>query len=181
MISNHWLKQATPVLSPNYNERPEQAKINLLVIHCISLPPDHYGGSYINDFFTNKLDASVHPYFKEINQLKVSAHVLIDRAGQVIQFVGFDKRAWHAGSSCFKGEENCNDFSIGIELEGSDNDVFEPCQYQKLAEVSIDLMQVYPAIIKSRIVAHSDIAPVRKTDPGPYFDWELYRSLLDEN
>lgn len=179
MISNHWLAQATQVLSPNYNERPDQAIINLLVIHCISLPPSHYGGSHISDFFTNKLDASRHPYFKEIDQLKVSAHLLIDRAGQVIQFVGFDKRAWHAGSSCFKGEENCNDYSIGIELEGAENDVFEPCQYQTLAEISIALMRAYPEINKERIVAHSDISPVRKTDPGPSFDWGLYISLLE--
>lgn len=179
MISNHWLAQAQKVPSPNHSDRSIPERIDLLVIHCISLPPGQYGGCFIRDFFSNQLDAGAHPYFKEIAGLKVSAHLLIDRLGQIIQFVGFDKRAWHAGESCFMGEVGCNDFSIGIELEGAEDEPFEICQYQTLAQVSVELMQAYPAITRKRIAGHSDIAGARKTDPGPHFDWALYRRLLD--
>ncbi len=180
MISNHWLQEAKKVLSPNFNERPDRSQIDLLVIHCISLPPGQYGGSCISNFFTNRLNMNAHPYFKQIAELKVSAHLLIERSGQVIQFVGFDKRAWHAGESCFMGDAGCNDFSIGIELEGAEDESFETCQYQKLAEVSVALMHAYPAITRERIAGHSDIAGARKTDPGRCFDWEFYRRLLDQ-
>jgi len=179
-VNNHKLKGAKWCMSPNYNERPSQ-EINLLVIHNISLPPNEFGGSYIEDFFCNQLDCSAHDYFKEIENLEVSAHLLIKRTGDVVQFVPFDKRAWHAGVSEFNGSENCNDFSIGIELEGADDVPFESCQYDVLAQVTQALQKAYPAIEISRIVGHSDIAPGRKTDPGPHFDWTRYTSTLRSN
>jgi len=153
-------------------------RIDLLVIHSISLPPGEFGGPYIEQFFTNQLAPEGHPYFKEIAPLRVSAHLLIRRDGALIQFVPFDKRAWHAGTSCFGGEHACNDFSIGIELEGTDDQPYTRVQYQHLAEISRLLMRHYPEITRERIVGHADIAPQRKTDPGPAFDWPGFRRLL---
>jgi len=161
--------------SPNYDERPADARIELLVIHNISLPPGEFGGSGIIDLFTNRLDPAAHPYYAQIAGHKVSAHVLIRRDGAAIQFVSCAKRAWHAGASVWCGRERCNDFSVGIELEGTDEGPFTPAQYEQLARLTRALQARYPI---AHIVGHSDIAPGRKTDPGPQFDWPRYRALI---
>lgn len=166
------------VKSPNYNERPPQAMVDLLVIHNISLPPGQFDNGYIEQFFTNRLPVADHPYFNTIDGVQVSAHVLITRLGEVIQFVSFDQRAWHAGRSCFEGRQECNDFSIGIELEGTDTLPYTDQQYSVLAAVARALLSAYPALTSERIVGHSDIAPGRKTDPGQVFDWLRFRTLL---
>lgn len=176
-IDNHWLSSAERIVSPNCNDRPND-RIDLLVIHNISLPPGEFGGPYISQLFTNQLDPKIHPYFEQIAGLEVSAHVLIRRDGAMIQYVPFNKRAWHAGKSCFQGEENCNDFSIGIELEGVDDMPYESIQYQCLAEVSQLLLDCYIGLSTELICGHCDIAPGRKTDPGEFFDWNYYRHLL---
>ena len=163
--------------SPNFEERPVQGDIRLLVIHAISLPPGRYGGGYIQQFFTNQLDPENHEYFAEIRDLRVSAHCLIQRDGHLTQFVSFNDRAWHAGVSCWNGEQNCNDFSIGIELEGCDEDAFDVRQYQQLSALVIALRKQYPAISEQSICGHSEIAPGRKTDPGPNFDWNRLAQL----
>ncbi len=168
-----WLK------SPNFDQRPNRHDISLLVIHNISLPPGEFGGCHVDDLFQNTLDPSKHPYFKEICNLKVSSHILIDRLGEIVQYVPFHKRAWHAGKSEFMGKTACNDFSIGIELEGSDDEPFELVQYHKLAEIIESLLQTYPYLSRQNIVGHSDIAPGRKTDPGPHFDWAKLEILLN--
>ena len=175
---NPWIENAKQVPSPNWDERPAGTRVNLLVIHNISLPPEEFGGPWIEQLFQNELDPDQHPYFSEIADLCVSAHCLIRRDGELIQFVPLDKRAWHAGTSCYCDQNNCNDFSIGIELEGSDNQAFTEEQYQRLAELTKTIQQRYPDITKNRIVGHSDIAPGRKTDPGPYFDWHKYLEML---
>lgn len=175
MITDHWLAVARRVMSPNHSERPPQRAIDMLVIHNISLPPGEFGGPWIDHLFTNQLDPEAHPYFAGIAQLKVSAHAMINRYGEVTQYVAFDRKAWHAGQSCFAGEQNCNEFSIGIELEGCDDKDFTDAQYQTLAELTRYLRHCYPAISAERVVGHSDIAPGRKTDPGPCFDWPRYR------
>lgn len=177
-ISDGWLHPARHLLSPNFNQRPHADDISLLVIHCISLPPGQYGGDAIERFFTNTLDPEEHPYFVTIATLTVSAHLLIRRDGQVTQFVSFDARAWHAGQSQFEGRENCNDFSIGIELEGADSDLYTDAQYATLVSVTKAIQREYPAITRDRITAHSTIAPTRKTDPGPGFDWGRYFAAL---
>lgn len=177
-IQHGWLSHARRVLSPNVNARPEHVLISLLVIHNISLPPEQFENGYIEQFFTNTLDASAHPYFSDIADLTVSAHLLITRSGEVIQFAPFDQRAWHAGASCFRGKENCNDFSIGVELEGADSIPYTDHQYAMLAQITQQLLIAYPAITKDNIVGHSDIAPGRKTDPGESFNWERFRRLL---
>lgn len=181
MVINEESGLLTPVYfipSPNWDERPESSEINLLVIHGISLPPGEFGGNAITQLFTNKLNPKDHPFYEEIFELRVSAHLLIRRDGTLIQYVPFDKRAWHAGVSVFNGQEKCNDYSIGIELEGTDETDYTKEQYQKLAEVTEVLIERYPGITMDRIVGHSDVAPGRKTDPGPAFDWEYYRELL---
>ena len=156
--------------SPNHDDRPEGSGIDLVVVHSISLPPGEYGGDAIERFFQNQLPADEHPYFTEIHELQVSSHVLIKRDGSIVQFVPFDKRAWHAGVSRYQQRERCNDFSIGIELEGTDSDIFEDIQYQQLLQLIKALQQTYPAIA-DHITGHSDIAPGRKKDPGTGFDW----------
>jgi len=161
--------------SPNYDERPPDARIELLVIHNISLPPGEFGGPGIIELFTNRLDPAAHPYYAQIAGRRVSAHVLIRRDGAAIQFVSFAKRAWHAGVSTWRGRSRCNDFSIGIELEGTDDVPFAPVQYERLAQVTRALKARYPI---ADIVGHSDVAAGRKTDPGPHFDWPHYRALL---
>ena len=178
--SNGWYSLASSELSPNQDTRPDIKNISLLVIHSISLPPDNFDNGYICDFFKNKLDISLDPYFKKIANLKVSAHLLIDREGGVIQFVSFNDRAWHAGVSSYKGLTNCNDFSIGIELIGSDTTPYTNAQYESLIKVTQEIIKRYPLIDKNRILGHSDIAPSRKTDPGPYFDWERYTLNFDD-
>jgi N-acetyl-anhydromuramoyl-L-alanine amidase len=172
------LDTAKQAPSPNCDARPASCDIDLLVIHNISLPPGEFGGSHIESLFLNALDPKAHPYFADICGMKVSAHLLIRRSGEIVQFVPLHLRAWHAGESCFEGRTACNDFSIGIELEGSDDHPYEPEQYAALAKVARTLMAAYPRITPQRIVGHSDIAPGRKTDPGPSFDWERLRSLL---
>lgn len=173
-----WLIGAKTVASPNCDERRDEDDIDLLVIHCISLPPHEYGGDYIDQLFTNQLDKDEHPYFAEIHHLRVSSHLLINRKGEVTQFVPFIKRAWHAGVSSFCGREQCNDFSIGIELEGCDDEAYCDVQYKTLAQVTNLICQRWRKITKDRIVGHSDIAPGRKTDPGAIFDRDHYFSLL---
>ena len=173
-----WLQPAVHCLSDNCNERPAGVPIDLLVIHNISLPPGEFGGDLVRALFTNCLDCSLHPAFADLRCVKVSAHLLIDRAGVITQFVPFSRRAWHAGVSQIDGRDNCNDFSIGIELEGSDHIPYADIQYRQLAAVTRLLQRRYPAIVPARIVGHCDIAPARKTDPGPAFDWPHFRQLL---
>ena len=163
------------IASPNCDERPAAAAIELLVVHAISLPPGEFGGSGIIELFTNRLDPAGHPYYASIADLRVSAHFLIRRDGALIQFVPCRLRAWHAGASNWQGRERCNDFSLGIELEGSDDAPFEDAQYQRLAVLADALERAYPL---RDVVGHCDIAPGRKTDPGPRFDWARLRSLL---
>ncbi len=177
-IQDGWLSTAQRCPSPNHNKRPEGTAIDLLVIHNISLPAGCFGAPYIEQLFTNCLDRDADPSFVELDGLEVSAHLFIRRDGSVIQFVPFSERAWHAGISCWQGRNNCNDFSIGIELEGTDTTPYEPVQYQVLAQVTKTLMTSYPTLTPQTITGHSDIAPGRKTDPGPAFDWHYYHSLL---
>ncbi len=164
--------------SPHADARPDPDDISLLVIHNISLPPGQFGQSYISDFFLGHLDAHAHPYFATIASLRVSAHLLITRQGEVLQFVPFEQRAWHAGVSSFQGRQRCNDFSIGIELEGTDLLPYTTAQYTALSSVTRYLMRCYQAITLGRIVGHCDIAPGRKNDPGMAFDWAQYRCAL---
>ncbi len=164
--------------SPNQDRRPEGCSVDLLVIHNISLPPGEFGGPWIDDLFMNHLDPDAHPYFATIASRQVSAHLLIRRDGEIIQYVPLQMRAWHAGESCFNGRERCNDFSIGIELEGSDDSGFTDAQYSSLADVTREIQRLFPAISIDRIMGHSDIAPGRKTDPGPKFDWERYKRKI---
>jgi N-acetyl-anhydromuramoyl-L-alanine amidase len=170
-----------PVLyrpSPYQDARPAEASIDMIVVHGISLPPGEFGSNAIESFFCGQLDKEAHPYFQTIAGLHVSAHLLIKRHGEILQFVPFTKRAWHAGLSSFQGKTRCNDFSIGIELEGTDTTPYEKEQYAQLGRVIKVLRQAYPAIKHDRIVGHVDIAPGRKTDPGPAFDWVYLKGIL---
>lgn len=169
---------ARQLVSPHFDERPDADDISLVVIHNISLPPDQFGGPWIDQLFMGRLDWAAHPYFETLRDLCVSAHLCVFRDGQVTQYVPFDHRAWHAGVSTHEGRERCNDFSIGIELEGSDHVAFEPAQYDALTNILAALFARYPRLGPDRITGHSDIAPGRKTDPGPYFDWALLRARL---
>ncbi len=177
-IENGWLANTKQVISPHFSHRPDTNDISLLVIHYISLPPEQFGGDFIDRFFEGTLNPNLHPYFEEIKALKVSAHCLINRNGEITQYVNFDDMAWHAGISNFQGREKCNEFSIGIELEGSNEQPFTELQYQSLAQLTQTIQQSYPKITQDRIVGHCDIAPERKIDPGQYFDWEYYKTLL---
>ena len=170
-----WCLQATRLASPNQNDRPDNQGIDLLVIHNISLPPGQFGGHCIADLFLNRLDCNAHPFFDQLRALKVSSHFFIRRDGSLFQFVSADKRAWHAGVSSFKGREGCNDFSVG--LEGTDFVSFEPEQYETLVSLTDALRRRYSL---KTITGHQHIAPVRKTDPGPFFDWQLYKKMLGE-
>lgn len=170
-----WVSGVQRIASPNHDRRPPGSEIELLVIHNISLPPDQFGGPAIAKFFTNRLDTNEHPYFVQLHGVKVSAHFLIRRDGGVIQFVPCQRRAWHAGVSSWQGRTRCNDFSIGIELEGSDYVPFTGRQYDALVRLTRRLMRTYPI---RHIAGHSDIAPGRKTDPGPFFEWTRYRAAL---
>ncbi|MBN2332927.1 MAG: 1,6-anhydro-N-acetylmuramyl-L-alanine amidase AmpD [Deltaproteobacteria bacterium] len=158
--------------SPNCDDRPPGAEISLVVIHAISLPPGEFGSGRVVDFFCNRLPVDEHPFFADIADLKVSAHYFIDRQGSVVRFVAEEKRAWHAGISSFNGRENCNDFSLGIELEGDDDRPFTEAQYQCLNRLLADIRRRHRLVTGNRIVGHGDIAPGRKTDPGPFFLWE---------
>lgn len=166
--------------SPNYDSRPAGCEPELLVIHNISLPPGEFGGPEIDALFTNTLDPAAHPSFSEIAHIRVSAHILIRRDGELVQYVPFHKRAWHAGESSYSGRTNCNDFSIGIELEGADNIPYTDPQYRHLAELLGVLLDQYAMLQRRHIVGHADIAPQRKTDPGPSFSWQTLNRLLDE-
>lgn len=169
-----WLESARTVPSPNFDQRPADTSIELIVVHNISLPPGIYGGGYVDRLFTNSLDPLAHPYFAEIAHMQVSAHVLIERSGAATQFVSFADRAWHAGASVFEGRSACNDFSIGVELEGSDFDPFTDMQYESLNALIESIRAAYPI---TAVCGHSDIAPGRKTDPGPLFDWSRIKFL----
>jgi N-acetyl-anhydromuramoyl-L-alanine amidase len=175
----HWLApDVRRVASPHCDARPDAADIALVVIHNISLPPGQFGGTWIDALFLGRLDPDAHPYFRDIAALRVSSHLCIFRDGSVTQYVPFDRRAWHAGVSNWQGRERCNDFSIGIELEGTDDTAFEPAQYVRLAQVLRALFARYPHLGSRTLAGHSDIAPGRKTDPGPYFDWSHLHALL---
>lgn len=185
IIQEHWLSSARRCISPFHDQRPDPDDISLLVIHGISLPPERFGGPYIDQLFTGQLDYEADPYFAGLRDLQVSSHLLIRRDGNIVQYVPFDQRAWHAGKSVYQGRNRCNDFAIGIELEGTDHCPYLELQYQVLAKISAVLVNVYPRLGQEqpwgRIVGHQDIAPVRKTDPGPAFDWARYRCLLSHN
>jgi N-acetyl-anhydromuramoyl-L-alanine amidase len=180
-IVNGKLLSAVQKNSPHFNQRPQGQIVELLVVHNISLPAGCFSGHCVEDFFCDQLDCSSHPSFKQLQGLKVSAHLFIRRNAQVIQFVNFNHRAWHAGLSSFNGRENCNDFSIGIELEGSDFVPFTKRQYKKLSQVTLEIMRSYPQITIENICGHNHIAPGRKTDPGPFFDWLQYKQSLSCN
>ncbi len=177
-VSAGLLRRARFVPSPNHDERPAGAELELIVVHGISLPPGEYGGPWIERLFTNSLPPDEHPYFATIASLTVSAHLLIRRDGHIVQYVPFHQRAWHAGQSSYRGRERCNDFSIGIELEGADTEPYEPVQYRLLADTILTLCDAYPTLSTERVVGHSDIAPGRKSDPGIAFDWPRLRALL---
>lgn len=177
-LERGWIREARQAPSPNFGARPAGVEPDLLVIHNISLPPGEYGTDCVEQLFTNCLDWDAHPYFQAIRGLEVSSHLLIRRDGELVQFVSLLDRAWHAGQSCYQGRENCNDFSIGIELEGTDDEPYTDRQYAVLAAVTRSLLQAFPGLTERRITGHSDIAPGRKTDPGPAFDWGRYREAL---
>ena len=167
-----WLAGIKHSPSPNFDELPQSP--DLIVIHCISLPPKEYGGDWIERLFLNQIQGNEHPSFGSLQGLRVSAHFLVDRKGEITQFVSINNRAWHAGKSSYLGRENCNDFSLGIELEGDDESSYTEAQYQQLQCLVTQLLNEVPTLSASRIVAHSDIAPGRKTDPGPSFDWSRF-------
>lgn len=177
-ILDGWLNTARQLPSPNFDARPDGCVADLIIVHGISLPPGEYGGPHVDQLFTNQLDWNAHPYFKQIEGMKVSSHLLIRRDGEVVQYVPFHERAWHAGQSNWQGRERCNDFSIGIELEGMDDAPYEAAQYRELARVILALCAAYPTLSLDRIVGHSDVAPGRKTDPGESFDWPRLRAML---
>ena len=173
-----WLVGVRRVLSPNHDERPAGASLSLIVVHGISLPPGEFGNGWIDRLFCNDLPADAHPYFATIQNLTVSSHVLIARDGTPTQYVPFDRRAWHAGKSEYCGRFACNDFSVGIELEGTDDLPYDAAQYRALAELIVALRRGYPTLRGAEVVGHSDIAPGRKTDPGPAFDWRALEREL---
>jgi len=176
-----WLCAARQCISPNCDERPVDCEIDLLIIHNISLPPGQFGGNWVDRFFCNDLPADGHPFFAEIYKQRVSSHFFVRRNAEIVQYVPLQKRAWHAGVSQFKGRSACNDFSVGIELEGTDDTAYTDAQYQVLEQLTKAIMQAQPAITSQRIAGHCDIAPQRKTDPGAAFDWMRYqRSLTDK-
>ncbi len=166
------------VLSPHFDDRPSGVAPDLIVVHGISLPPGEFGGPWIDRLFTGGLPADAHPYFGTIADSRVSAHALIRRTGEIVQYVPFGRRAWHAGVSSYRGRAGCNDFSVGIELEGTDDTPYADAQYEQLAALIQVLLEAYPTLSRERIVGHSDVSPGRKTDPGAAFDWERLRRLL---
>lgn len=176
---NGWIDVDRRIESPNHDCRPDNTEISLLVIHNISLPPNEFEGNYVDHFFTNRLNPSRHPYFEEIAHLKVSTHFYIDRKGIITQYVSVNLRAWHAGESLFENRPRCNDFSIGIELQGADHIIYTEAQYSRLVSLTQQLQSIFPLITADRIVGHSDISPGRKTDPGSSFDWKRYLTLVE--
>jgi AmpD protein len=179
-ISSGWLAQALHLPSPYFAPREMGEEISLLVVHNISLPAGQFGDNYISDLFLGQLDCNAHTSFHDLKGVEVSAHCLIRRDGRVIQYVSFNDKAWHAGTSSFKQREECNDYSIGIELEGTDDIPYTTAQYLKLTELTLCLQNKFPAIIMEHIVGHCDIAPTRKTDPGSIFNWQGFRQRLTE-
>lgn len=183
-ITNGWLTETQGLVelapSPHFSSRGSADKVSLVVVHNISLPPGEFGGAYITDLFLGQLDPKAHPCFEEIYQMQVSAHCLIRRDGSVIQYVSFDDKAWHAGVSSYKGREKCNDFSIGIELEGTDSLAYESAQYKSLVKLVKKLQASYPEIGDNNFAGHCDIAPGRKTDPGAAFNWAYFYQLLNQ-
>lgn len=179
-IDCHWLTAGAAVCKPseNFDDRPDEQDISLIVIHCISLPPGEFGTPYIDHLFANRLQPEAHDYFQEIYQMRVSAHVLIRRSGDITQYVAFNKRAWHAGQSQYQGRDRCNDFSIGIELEGTETKAYTDEQYRQLARLIKSLWRHYPSLSQEAITGHCDIAPDRKSDPGESFDWQRLRQLI---
>lgn len=173
-----WLEGVRRVESPNCDDRPAGVEPDLIVVHGISLPPGQFGGPWIDALFMNTLPADGHPFFAEVAGLRVSAHALVRRDGGIVQYVPFQRRAWHAGESRWQGRERCNDYAIGIELEGTDASAYEPAQYAALARLVARLCRAYSTLSPDRIVGHSDVAPGRKTDPGIAFDWPLLRALV---
>lgn len=180
-IRDGWLLDARRVESPNQDERPAGMQPELIVIHGISLPPGEYGGPWIDDLFCNRLDPGAHPYFADIAGLRVSSHVLIRRDGEIVQYVPFHARAWHAGQSSYGGRAQCNDFSIGIELEGCDDQPYTDGQYERLGELVAGLLHSYPGLSTQHIAGHSDIAPGRKTDPGEQFAWSRLQACIGKH
>ena len=176
-----WIRGAKHIHSPHFNNRPQDTSISLLVIHCISLPPGLYGNGDIEQFFIGNLDHDKHPYYQTITELKVCPHFLIKRCGKLIQFVATHDRAWHAGVSSYQNLDNCNDYSLGIELEGTDSSSFDKKQYKTLVRLTDCLKGAYPDTLAERIVGHSDIAPGRKTDPGTGFNWSFYINQLTKD
>jgi N-acetyl-anhydromuramoyl-L-alanine amidase len=172
------LQGARQVLSPHCDERPAGIRPELLVVHGITLPPGEFGGPWIDRLFTGTLPSDAHPFFRGLEGLRASAHILIRRDGQLVQYVPFGARAWHAGQSEYRGRSGCNDYSIGVELEGTDDTPYADAQYDALASLTATLLSSYPSLSAEAIVGHSDIAPGRKTDPGPSFDWTRFRALL---
>jgi AmpD protein len=168
------------VLSPHFDARPAGTVAELLVVHGISLPPGEFGGPWIDRLFTGTLPPEAHPYFRELAAARLSAHALVRRDGAIVQYVPFGERAWHAGASQYRGRSTCNDFSVGVELEGSDDTPYTEAQYQQLAALAAALLTAYASLSAEHIVGHSDIAPGRKTDPGATFDWPRFRALLNE-
>lgn len=179
-VIDHWLDTADRVYSPNYDSRPPHVDISLIVLHCISLPPGEFGGNTVDQLFTNTLDETEHPYFRTIHHLKVSAHVFIRRTGQITQYVPFHQRAWHAGVSAYRGESDCNNFSIGIELEGTGQTPYTDEQYAQLADLIQTLLEHYPTLSPKRIAGHNAVSPGRKQDPGDSFEWDRLYRLLEE-
>lgn len=175
-----WLEGVRRVVSPNCDARPRGVQVEVLIVHAISLPPGQFGGDAVEQLFTNQLDCHTHPSYFDLQGVHVSAHVFVRRNGDVVQFVSFDDRAWHAGVSFCEGRERVNDFSIGIELEGTDFVGFDDRQYEALVAVTGALQRAYPALTVERVYGHADIAPGRKTDPGPHFDWQRYRLAVRE-
>jgi AmpD protein len=168
------------VLSPHYDARPAGTVAELLVVHGISLPPGEFGGPWIDRLFTGTLPPEAHPFFRELAAARLSAHALVRRDGAIVQYVPFGERAWHAGASQYRGRSTCNDFSVGVELEGTDDTPYTEAQYQRLAALAAALLAAYASLSAEHIVGHSDIAPGRKTDPGAAFDWPRFRALLSE-
>ena len=181
MSVSYQYKDAVIKVSPFFDERPDESAVSVLVIHNISLPPGQFGTKGIEQLFTGTLDPDEHPFYAEIAHLRVSAHCVIRRDGTVEQYVPFNKRAWHAGVSSFQGRQKCNDFAIGIELEGTDEQPYTEAQYQSLEAVSAQIISLYPAITLGRIAGHNDIAPGRKTDPGVAFNWTGFRQALSQH
>ena len=177
-VATGWINGVRWVWSPNFDERPCAGDLSLIVVHGISLPPGRFGGTFVDRLFTNTLPASEHPYFEKIADLRVSSHALIDRNGRLTQYVSFARRAWHAGESSHCGRQSCNDFSVGIELEGTDECAYEDAQYRVLARLIHALRDAYPRLRTAAVVGHADVAPGRKTDPGPYFEWPRLNALL---